>query len=165
MITRISKLLLLIAISAFYSLVVFNNVTDFDSNYQLVRHVLMMDTTFAHNHGMWRAISNPIVHRIFYILIIGWEVVTMVILWAGSYQLTRRLHGSPEQFETAKRVPLIGLALSMLMWLVAFLTIGAEWFLMWQSPIWNGQEAASRMFTVVGIILLFLMQPERSTQP
>jgi predicted small integral membrane protein len=165
MITRISKLLLLIAISAFYSLLVFNNVTDFDSNYQLVRHVLMMDTTFAHNHGMWRAISNPIVHRIFYILIIVWEVVTMVILWAGSYQLTRRLHDSPEQFEAAKRVPLIGLTLSMLMWLVAFLTIGAEWFLMWQSPIWNGQEAASRMFTVVGIILLFLMQPERSTQP
>lgn len=53
----------------------------------------------------------------------------------------------------------------MLMWLVAFLTVGAEWFLMWQSHIWNGQEAAFRMFTVVGIILLFLMQPERSTQP
>jgi predicted small integral membrane protein len=80
-------------------------------------------------------------------------------------QLTRRLHGSPEQFDTAKRVPLIGLTLSMLMWLVAFLTVGAEWFLMWQSHIWNGQEAAFRMFTVVGIILLFLMQPERSTQP
>jgi predicted small integral membrane protein len=41
------------------------------------------------------------------------------------------------------------------MWLVAFLTVGAEWFLMWQSHIWNGQEAAFRMFTVVGIILLF----------
>jgi predicted small integral membrane protein len=165
MITRTSKLLLLIAIAAFYSLVVFNNVTDFDSNYQLVRHVLMMDTTFPHNRGMWRAMPNPIMHRIFYIFIIGWEVVTMLILWVGSYQLTRRLHGSPEEFDTAKRVPLIGLTLSMLMWLVAFLTVGAEWFLMWQSHIWNGQEAAFRMFTVVGIILLFLMQPERSTQP
>jgi predicted small integral membrane protein len=51
------------------------------------------------------------------------------------------------------------------MWLVAFLTVGAEWFLMWQSHIWNGQEAAFRMFTVVGIILLFLLQAERSTQP
>src|SRR5689334_12561233 len=126
MITRISKLLLVIAISAFYALVVFNNVTDFDSNYQLVRHVLMMDTTFPHNGGMWRAISSPIVHRIFYILIIGWEIVTMVILWAGSYQLIRKLHGSEEQFDEAKRFPLIGLTLSMLMWLGAFLTVGAE---------------------------------------
>jgi predicted small integral membrane protein len=31
---------------------------------------------------------------------------------------------------------------------------------MWQSKTWNGQEAAFRMFTVVGIVLLFLVQPE-----
>ena len=154
-----------IAIAVFYSLVVFNNVIDFDSNYQFVRHVLMMDTTFPHNRAMWRAMPSPIVHQISYMFIIGWQIVTMLFLWAGSYQLTRQLHGSPEQFDTAKRVPLIGLTLSMLMWLVAFLIVGGEWFLMWQSPTWNGQEAAFRMFTVVGIILLFLMQPERSTQP
>lgn len=165
MITRISKLLLLIGISAFYSLVVFNNLTDFDSNYQFVRHVLAMDTTFRHNSVMWRAMPAPIAHLIFYILIIGWEIATMLILWAGSYQLARQLHGSPEQFDTAKRVPLIGLTLSLLMWLVAFLTVGGEWFLMWQSQVWNGQETAFRTFTVVGIILLFLTQPERSTQP
>ena len=43
------------------------------------------------------------------------------------------------------------------MWFVAFLTIGAEWFLMWQSPTWNGQEAAFRMFTLVGIVLILLV--------
>jgi predicted small integral membrane protein len=42
------------------------------------------------------------------------------------------------------------------MWLVAFLTVGAEWFLMWQSTKWNGQEAAFRMFAVVGIVLIFV---------
>jgi hypothetical protein len=31
--------------------------------------------------------------------------------------------------------------------------------------IWNGQEAAFRMFTVVGIILLFLMQLGTLNQP
>jgi predicted small integral membrane protein len=50
------------------------------------------------------------------------------------------------------------------MWLVAFLTIGAEWFLMWQSKTWNGQEAAFRMFTVVGIILIFLALPDTDEQ-
>jgi hypothetical protein len=45
------------AISAFYGLVVFNNVTGFDSNYQLVRHVFMMDTTFPHNHGIHHSVS------------------------------------------------------------------------------------------------------------
>jgi predicted small integral membrane protein len=46
------------------------------------------------------------------------------------------------------------------MWLVAFLSVGGEWFLMWQSKTWNGQEAAFRMFTVVGIVLLLLVQSE-----
>ena len=59
MITRTAKLLLLAAIALFYTLVVFNNTTDFDSNYQFVRHVLMMDTTFPGNRGMWRALDAP----------------------------------------------------------------------------------------------------------
>jgi predicted small integral membrane protein len=51
------------------------------------------------------------------------------------------------------------------MWLVAFLSIGAEWFLMWQSHVWNGQEAAFRTFAVVGIVLLILLQPDAEGQP
>ena len=59
----------------------------------------------------------------------------------------------------------MALTLSMLMWLVAFLSVGAEWFLMWQSHTWNGQEPAFRMFAVVGLVLLILLQPETETQP
>jgi predicted small integral membrane protein len=165
MITRISKLLLLMAISGYYTFVVFNNLTDFDSNFQFVRHVLMMDTTLPHNHGLWRAILSPGWHRAFYISIIVWEIATMLALWTGTFQLGRKLLGPLEEFEAAKKIPLIGLTLSMLMWLVAFLTVGAEWFLMWQSHVWNGQDAAFRMFAIVGIILLLLLQPERSSQP
>jgi predicted small integral membrane protein len=52
------------------------------------------------------------------------------------------------------------------MWFVAFLSIGGEWFLMWQSKNWNGQDdAAFRMFTVVGIVLLLVALPEREGQP
>ena len=53
----------------------------------------------------------------------------------------------------------------MLMWLVAFLAIGGEWFLMWQSHDWNGQASAFRMFTVVGLVLLILLQPETGAEP
>ena len=31
---------------------------------------------------------------------------------------------------------------------------------MWQSHIWNGQAAAVRMFTVVGMVLLIVLQPD-----
>ena len=51
------------------------------------------------------------------------------------------------------------------MWLVAFISVGGEWFLMWQSRAWNGEETAFRDFTMVGIVLLVLMFPERDVQP
>jgi predicted small integral membrane protein len=35
---------------------------------------------------------------------------------------------------------------------------------MWQSKTWNGQEAAFRMFTVVGIVLLLVALPEAQEQ-
>jgi predicted small integral membrane protein len=67
-------------------------------------------------------------------------------------------------FNAAKGVAVIALTLSMTMWLVAFLSVGAEWFLMWQSREWNGQEAAFRMFAVVGLVLLLVLQPDGDGQ-
>ncbi len=164
MITRVAKVLLISSIALFYTLVVFNNVTDFNSNYQFVRHVLSMDSTFPGNHGMWRALPTPAFHLAFYISIIAWESATMILLWWGVARLGRALRFSAARFNAAKRLPVMALTLSMLMWLVAFLTIGGEWFLMWQSRAWNGEEAAFRMFAVVGLVLLILIQPESETQ-
>ena len=62
-------------------------------------------------------------------------------------------------------VAVAALTLGLLMWLVAFLGVGGEWFLMWQSKTWNGQEAAFRMFTVLGVVLLLVTQPDSDLQP
>jgi predicted small integral membrane protein len=165
MITRAAKLMLLAGIALYYTLVVFNNLTDFDSNYQFVRHVLSMDTTFLGNHGMWRALPAPTFHLAFYISIIGWEITTTILLWWGAARLLRAMRLPASAFNAAKRVPVMALTLSLLMWLVAFLSIGAEWFLMWQSHAWTGEEAAFRMFTVVGLVLLIVLQPDVEGQP
>ena len=163
--TRAAKMLLLASIALFYTLVVFNNTTDFDSNYQFVRHVLSMDSTFPGNNGMWRAIDAPWMHLTFYCPIILWEALTTVLAWWGAIALFRALRAPAADFNAAKRIPIIALTMSMLMWMVAFLSVGAEWFLMWQSKIWNGQEAAFRMFAVVGIVLIVMLQPDRDGQP
>jgi predicted small integral membrane protein len=52
------------------------------------------------------------------------------------------LHGPAATFNRAKTLAIAALTLGMLMWLVAFVTVGGEWFLMWQSRQWNGQDAA-----------------------
>jgi predicted small integral membrane protein len=153
-------MLLLAAMGFFFTLVVFNNTTDFDSNYQFVRHVLRMDSTFPGNRGMWRAIDAPWVHVGFYLGIIGWEIVNAALCWWGAWKLLRALGGTAAEFGAARSVGVVALTSGMLQWFVAFLCVGAEWFLMWQSKTWNGQEAAFRMFAVEGIVLVVLLLPE-----
>jgi predicted small integral membrane protein len=159
-ILRLSKTLLVAAVAFFYTLLVFNNLTDYGSNYAFVHHVLLMDSTFPGNHGMWRSIHSQWMQSAFYDSIIGWEVLTMVLLWVGAVKLVRAVGNPGVAFREAKTLAVGGLTVSLLMWFVAFLSVGGEWFLMWQSPTWNGQEAAFRMFLVVGVVLLFLVMPE-----
>ncbi len=165
MVLRLSKCTLLLAVGIFYLLVVFNNTTDYNSNYQFVHHVLMMDSTLPGNSGMWRAINSPLIHHGFYDSIIVWEMVTTVLCFWGVARLIKNLRAPASAFNAAKRIGLIALTLSLLMWFIAFLSVGAEWFLMWQSKTWNGQEAAGRMFMVIGIVLIYLSQPETEGQP
>jgi predicted small integral membrane protein len=158
MILRLAKTVLVFGIALYTTLIVLNNLTDYDSNYQFVRHVLMMDSTFPGNRCMWRAINSPAMHTLFYWIIIVWEFVSSVVCWWGGWRLARALKKSAGEFNRAKGVAVVGLTFNLLLWLVAFLSIGDEWFLMWQSKTANGQEAAFRMFTTVGIVLLFLAQ-------
>jgi predicted small integral membrane protein len=158
--SRVIKVLLLAALGFFFTLVVINNTFDFDSNYQFVRHVLMMDSTFPGNRGMGRAIHAPWVHIAFYLSIILWEFLNMVLCYWGAIALFRNLRAPAATFTRAKSIGTYALTSGMLQWFVAFLCVGAEWFLMWQSKTWNGQEAAFRMFAIEGIVLIILLLPE-----
>lgn len=157
---RLSKISLVLSVALFLFLVVLNNLTDYGSNYLFVENVLGMTTVFEGNQLLWRAITSPVIHTAFYFSIILWEAAAMALCAFGAYQLLLALKSSKAEFESAKQIAILGLVLSMLQWFVAFITVGGEWFTMWQSEIWNGQDAAFRMFTCLGIILLFLYLPE-----
>jgi len=167
MILRLSKISLLLAVALFFSIVAFTNMTDYGSNAQFVRHVLSMDTTFPGNRAMYRALPQPWIQTLFYLSIIAWESATAILSWIGGVQLLRQLKAPAPAFVRAKSVGIAALTLGLLLWFVAFLTIGGEWFLMWQSHIWNGQDAAFRMFAILGIILLYLTsaEPESKEAP
>jgi predicted small integral membrane protein len=162
---RTVKVLLVFAVAFYYTLVVFNNLTDYNSNYQFVQHTMTMDTTFPGNHGMWRAIRSPAMHTTFYLIIIVLETLTMFLCWWGGVRMAQEWKASAAAFHQSKRVAILGLTLSLLTWLVVFLSIGGEWFLMWQSKSWNGQDAAFRMFTIIGIVLVLVAQPDGQDQP
>ena len=56
---RLCKIAVTALSCVFLLVVVFNNLTDPNSNYQFVRHVLSMDTTFPGGAGMYRAVRAP----------------------------------------------------------------------------------------------------------
>jgi predicted small integral membrane protein len=157
---RLCKIVLTSLSFVYLLIVVFNNLTDANSNYQFVRHVLSMDTTFPGNALMYRSIQAPIIHKAFYASIIGWEALCCLLIGAGTLRLWNARNAPAADWKKAKGVASIGLTASLVQWYFAFMAIGGEWFLMWQSRIWNGQEAAFRLFAFMGLTLLFLNQAD-----
>ncbi len=155
---RYCKAALVAAIALFFTLVAFGNVTDYPSNWQFVHHVLSMDTTFPGSSLHWRAITNPALQALGYGAIILVQIATALLLWAGSFRLLRTAGGAG--FMRAKGLAAVGLTLAFLLYAVGFVDIGGEWFAMWQSPIWNGQQKAFDFIAMVGIVLIALLLPE-----
>lgn len=159
MAVRYAKLLLLGAVALYVTLVAFNNLTDYGSNFAFVSHVLTMDTTFPGNTAMWRSISSPAAHHVAYAMIIAVECAVAALCWAGFLRLWRARHDAAG-FAAAKSLGVWGLTLGVLLWFAGFLAIGGEWFLMWQSQTWSGVAASFRIATLLAVILIFLAQEE-----
>ncbi len=141
-------------------MVTINNLTGFDTNYQFVRHVVAMDTTFAGNPGLWRALAQPSLALVLYWLIILWELATSLLLAWGTLRMARSLQANAAEFARAKDTGIYGLTLGLMLWLLAFITVGGEWFLMWQSRLWNGEETAGRNFLISAVLLVLLAQQD-----
>ncbi len=160
MLERLSKVALVAAVSLFLAIVAYNNVVDYGSNLEFVRHVLSMDSTFSGNQLKGRALTQPWIHHTFYAGIIAWEWVGAISIGCGAWSLWRARKASSADFARSKSLAVAALTANLLLWFTAFLTVGGEWFAMWQSQVWNGQTAAFRMFACIGIILLFLKTPD-----
>jgi len=62
-------------------------------------------------------------------------------------------------FNQAKQYGILGIGAGMILF-VLFLVIGGEWFLMWQSSLWNAQDTAYNMIIVLGVMLLILLKKD-----
>jgi predicted small integral membrane protein len=159
--TRWAKIVMTASIALFLALVTFDNITDYGSNFMFVRHVLSMDTTFPHNALMYRAITDPALWALAYWIIIATEGVSAVAVAIGAVSLWRHRGSTASRFQRAKEPFIFGAILSFLLWFTGFTIIGGEWFSMWQSREWNGQQEAFRITLTLLAVLIFVMQPER----
>jgi predicted small integral membrane protein len=163
LIVRLAKIVMTAALAAFAFIVTYDNLIDYDSNYEFVKHVLSMDTTFPGNRLMGRAITDPALWKLGYAAIIAAEGLTFVLLAAASVAMLLALRAPAEAFQRSKALMVAGAALGFLVWFFGFMVVGGEYFAMWQSKSWNGQEAAFRFYITLLGVLIFVNQ--RDSEP
>ena len=84
-----------------------------------------------------------------------------VLCWIGAAMLARQLRADAVAFHRAKTFAVIGLTLGFLLWHVGFMSIGGEWFGMWQSQQWNGVPSAFRFLMSAITVLIFVAMPDQ----
>lgn len=150
---------MVLSFALYASLVALGNLTDYDANFFFVTHVLTMDTIFPGSRSLWRAVAAPGIHHAAYGLIIVTEIAVAILCWIGGLRMFRRVK-QPLAFNQAKAMAILGLTLGFLLWFTGFMAIGGEWFLMWQSEVANGQQAAFRLVVIILMLLVYLAQPD-----
>jgi predicted small integral membrane protein len=159
-IVRFSKVILVASIALFAGVVGVGNIVDYDTNFAFVQHVLAMDTVFPDALIRSRAINDPLVHRLAYLLIITAEIITALICGVGVIRMMASALGTAADFNRSKGPAIIGLTLGFLLWQVGFMTIGGEWFGMWMSHDWNGVPSAFRFAIVILAVLIYVALPD-----
>jgi predicted small integral membrane protein len=159
-VTRLAKIALIAALAAYALIVAYDNIVDYGSNYEFVRHVLSMDTTFAGNALKHRAITDEAVWKAAYAMIIGAEWLTGLLLTFGAIALLRKLTAPAAAFNRAKAWAVAGLTVGFGLWFFGFVVIAGQYFAMWQSQVWNGQESAFRIAAMILGVLIFVILPD-----
>lgn len=160
LIVRLAKIVMTAALAAFAFMVTYDNLVDYGSNYEFVKHVLSMDTTFPGNALMGRAITSPLLWTTGYAAIIAGEGLTFVLLGIGAIAMFLSMRAPATGFQRTKTWVAAGVTIGFLVWFFGFMVVGGEYFAMWQSKTWNGQEAAFRFYMTMLAVLIFVMQPD-----
>jgi predicted small integral membrane protein len=153
---RFAKAASVATIAVMAILIVFGNTTDYYTNFLFVEHVMKMDSTFPGSQVHYRSINNPVLFHTGYILIIFMESLMAFCCIKGSWLLFKNLKADAVKFNAVKNWSVAGLLAGIIIWFLGFEVIGGEWFVMWQSTIWNGLAAAERILTFLVLTLILL---------
>ncbi len=157
MLIRRSKILCIAAISFFCLLTSFGNISDYYNNFSLVERALTMKDAFPNSTITYRAITNPVLHHVAYLIIIILETLTAVLCMVGTWKLFRARNQTGALFNKNKNWAIAGLTLGFLTWQVLFMSIGGEWFGIWMSQMLHGAIAASfHIFITILAVLIYV---------
>jgi predicted small integral membrane protein len=153
MTTRKSKACILAVIAAYFLLIVFNNITDFDTNYWCVKSVLGMETIKS-KAVLWRAIETPWIVKSVYVFIVSIEAtIALLCSWSAILMLKKR-NGKP--------LAALGLTLAFALFMFGFVTIAGEWFYMYMHPQLSNVVPKTTILALLMLVSLFFITSNES---
>lgn len=158
-IVRLGQTAFVFWIGLFAASVVLNNLTDYGTNFEFVRHVMSMDTVRPASRLRWRAVTSPWLHHAVYAVIIAIEFATAVMCLWGALAMAAAIDAPPDAFAAAKFWAFAGLTTGFSLWFGIFMIGAGQWFASWQSQQFSGQDAAFRFYVPIGIAFLVLLHP------
>lgn len=161
MIVRACKIVMLLCLSVFALLVTYTNVLDYDANFEGLRVIMTMETTFPGNAAMDRAVTSERLWRVAYGIIIAGEGLTGLLLLLAALWLLGALKAPAAEFNRRKSLAVLGVTMGFLVWYGLFTIVAGEWFLMWQSKTLNALPTAFRIYMSFLAVLIFVMMPDQ----
>jgi predicted small integral membrane protein len=158
-VVRIFQSLFVLYIGLFAASVTLNNLMDYGTNYNFVRHVMSMDTIFPDCRLKWRAIRSSAAHHAVYVVIIAIEALTAGLCIWGAWELWTARGAALEAFQAAKATAFLGLGIGFTLWFAIFMIGAGQWWASWQSKEFSGQDAAFRFYMPIAAVFLILAQP------
>lgn len=143
----IAKAFVVGSIALLFSLLAFNNLTDFENNRSFFENIMNLKTVDNPNIA-YRAVENPNVHLAAYGAYIFAQIATAVLCWIGAYKI---LKGDT-------KVALLGLLCAFLTYMLVFVVFASEWFNIWQSQFASGQIKAIAFATLFLVSMIFVNQ-------
>jgi len=167
---QLTKAAVAFSVGFFCLLVGYDNIVDFNTNYEFVNAVLSMDQMepfFSGNQVMLaRAITNPEIHLVAYWLIISGELITGAVCMIGA--LTMLFSINKSRFVKGQVIYLVGATFAILLWYLGFAVIGGEYFSMWANKM-NGQSKAYTFATFILLTAIYIALPylrlDNSSEP
>lgn len=158
MIIRVSKIGLITAIFFFCALAAFGNISDYYTNFPLVVRAVTMQDLFPNSTIGYRALTNPILHHVAYIIIISMEALTAILCAIGALKLFCARKQSAAVFNQSKNWAIAGLTVGFFTWQILFMSIGGEWFGIWMSPLLrNAIPASFQIFITIFAVLIYVV--------
>lgn len=144
--TKILKLTVTVSVALMFSLIAFNNMIDYCTNFKLVKMVVSMESISTEN-VQWRAITSPLLQHSIYLGIITWESLTAIVCWIGALLMFKD-KGSVQGYARGKRIAITGLAMGFALFMIGFVVIAGEWFYLWDSLL-QSMHAKAILFSLL----------------